>query len=81
MMALARRIGRDKAHAMVLQIARECHRDKAMFREVVAAHPEVRRLLRPREIERALDYRSSLGLTGFFVDEVLKAHERERGER
>jgi hypothetical protein len=41
----------------------------------------VRRHLRPREIEAALQYRNSLGLSGFFVDEVLKAHEAERKGR
>ena len=37
------------------------------------AHPDVRRHLKPREIEAALDYRNSLGLAGYFVDQVLKA--------
>jgi hypothetical protein len=47
----------------------------------VRAHPDVRRHLKPREIEAALQYRNSLGLSGFFVDEVLKVHEAEKAKR
>jgi adenylosuccinate lyase len=76
MMALARRIGRDRAHALVLEISREALRRKTPFVDAVRAHPEVRRRLKARELETALDYSSSLGLAGHFVDEVLKAHAR-----
>jgi 3-carboxy-cis,cis-muconate cycloisomerase len=76
MMALARRIGRDRAHALVLKISREALRDERPFDSAVRAHPELRRHLRPREIEAALQYRNSLGLSAFFVDEVLKAYSR-----
>ena len=75
MMALARRIGRDAAHALVLAIARAARKDATPFATAVRAHPEVRRHLRPREIEAALDYRNSLGLSAHFVDQVLLAHE------
>ena len=78
MMALAQRIGRDRAHALVLQISRQAAVQKVPFREAVAAHPEVRRLLSPRRLAAALDYRNSLGLAGDFVDEVLAAHARRR---
>jgi adenylosuccinate lyase len=78
MMALAPRIGRDRAHALVLQISRHAGARKIAFREAVAAHPEVRRLLSPRHLAAALDYRNSLGLAVHFVDEVLAAHARKR---
>jgi 3-carboxy-cis,cis-muconate cycloisomerase len=78
MMALAPRIGRDRAHALVLQISRQAGARKMPFREAVAAHPEVRRLLSPRRLAAALDYRNSLGLAVHFVDEVLAAHARRR---
>jgi len=78
MMALAPRIGRDRAHALVLQISRQAGARKMPFREAVAAHPEVRRLLSPRRLAAALDYRNSLGLAVHFVDEVLAAHARKR---
>jgi len=78
MMALAPRLGRDRAHALVLGLAREALRSQRPFREVVAADAEVLKLLSPRRLARALDYRSSLGLAGHFVDEVLAAHETSR---
>jgi 3-carboxy-cis,cis-muconate cycloisomerase len=74
MMALARKVGRDRAHALVLRLSREVAARGGSFRDAVSAHPEVRRHLTPREIAAALDYRSSLGLAGHFVDEVLTAH-------
>jgi 3-carboxy-cis,cis-muconate cycloisomerase len=81
MMALARRIGRDRAHALVLKIAREASQAKTPFGSAVRAHPDVRRQLKPREIEAALQYRNSLGLSAFFVDEVLKAYARQGPRR
>jgi len=78
MMALARRLGRDRAHALVLQISREALKHKQPFREAVVAHPEVRRHVTPRALAKALDYRGSLGLAGYFVDAVLRRHEEDR---
>jgi hypothetical protein len=78
MMALAGRIGRDRAHALVLRISREALRRKQPFREAVAEHPEVRRHLTPKRIAAVLDYRNSLGLAGRFVDDVCRAWERLR---
>jgi adenylosuccinate lyase len=78
MMALARRIGRDRAHALVLEIARVAAKEKTPFGKAVRAHPDVRRILKPREIDAVLQYRNSLGLSAFFVDQVLKAHEKAR---
>jgi len=74
MMALAEKIGRDRAHALVLEVSRQALARQVSFRQTVAAHPEVRRLLTPRRLDAALDYRNSLGLAGHFVDEVLAAH-------
>jgi hypothetical protein len=58
----------------VLKISRDALARQVPFRDAVAAHPEVRRLLAPRRLSAALDYRTSLGLAGHFVDEVLAAH-------
>jgi 3-carboxy-cis,cis-muconate cycloisomerase len=76
MMALAARIGRDRAHALVLAISRDCLHAGVDFRDAVAAHPEVKQHLTSRQIAAALDYKSSLGLAGYFVDRVLMAYER-----
>jgi 3-carboxy-cis,cis-muconate cycloisomerase len=74
MMALAPRIGRDRAHDLVLRISRDALSRGASFRDAVAAHHEVRRHLTSKRIVAALDYRNSLGLAGHFVDRVLAAH-------
>jgi 3-carboxy-cis,cis-muconate cycloisomerase len=81
MMALARKIGRDRAHALVLEISREALRRRMTFRRAVANHPEVLKRLTPRELESALDYRRSLGLATHFVDQVVAAHRAERRRR
>jgi len=81
MMALARRIGRDRAHALVLKISRDALQQKTPFNSAVRAHADVRRHLKPREIEAVLQYRNSLGLSAFFVDQVLKVHATERARR
>ncbi len=78
MMALARKIGRDRAHALVLAISRDALARGVPFREAVAAHPEVRGQLGAKRIAASLDYRNSLGLAGFFVDRVLAAHAAAR---
>jgi adenylosuccinate lyase len=81
MMALAEKIGRDRAHALVLEISRDAHAREVAFRDAVAAHPEVRRRLSPRRLASALEYRNSLGLSGELVDRVVAAHQAERRRR
>jgi len=78
MMALAPKMGRDRAHALVMALSREALRRRASFREVVAIDAEVRKHVPPRRLAQALDYRGSLGLAGYFVDQVLLAHEAAR---
>jgi 3-carboxy-cis,cis-muconate cycloisomerase len=81
MMALAGKIGRDRAHALVLEIAREAGRRGVTFREAVSAHPEVRRRLTARRLAAVLDPRNALGLSGHFVDQVVAAHRAEKRRR
>ena len=81
MMALAPALGRDRAHAHVLRIAREARARRLSFRTAVAADPEVRRRLSPRRLEAVLDYRRSLGLAGRFVDQVVAEHRAEKRRR
>jgi 3-carboxy-cis,cis-muconate cycloisomerase len=81
LMALARSMGRDAAHALVLQISRQARERRVSFRRAVALDPEVQRRLKPRQIEAALDYTRSLGQAGRFVDEVVAAHRAERRRR
>jgi 3-carboxy-cis,cis-muconate cycloisomerase len=81
MMALAPKMGRDRAHALTLAISREALAKRVAFRDAVAGHPDVRRHLTRRRIAAALDYGNSLGLAGLFVDRVLAAYERRRRGR
>jgi adenylosuccinate lyase len=76
MMALAEVVGRDRAHAHVLRLSREALAAGIGFREAAANDPELRRRVKPRRLQSALDYRSSLGLATHFVDRVLAAHRR-----
>jgi adenylosuccinate lyase len=77
MMALAPQLGRDSAHALVLRLHRESLKSSTPFAEAVRLDPDVRARLTPRQLAAALDYRNSLGLTGFFVDRVLAEWRRQ----
>lgn len=76
MMALAERLGRDRAHAHVLRLARAAQACGASFRQAVAEDAEVRRHLSASRLAAALDYRRSLGLAGPFTDRVVRAWAR-----
>jgi 3-carboxy-cis,cis-muconate cycloisomerase len=81
MMALAGKIGRDRAHALVLEISRDAVARRVPFREAVAGHPEIRRRFTARRLAAALNPRNALGLSGYFVDRVLAAHRAEKRKR
>ncbi len=65
----------------MLEIAREAHRRRITFRRAVSNHLEVRKRLSPRELDAAFDYRRSVGLSAYFVDQVVAAHRVERRKR
>lgn len=73
MMALAKTMGRDAAHAHVLDLSRLSRANARSFCEVSRNDPTVKKLLSARDLSRALDYRSCIGLSTFFVDSVLKS--------
>ncbi len=72
MMALAKRMGRDAAHAHVLGLSRLSRSKDASFCEVARHDPKVKSLVSTKDLAKALDYRSGIGLSTFFVDSVLK---------
>ena len=78
MMALAPKLGRGQAHELVRQLHRESQKRGVPFQQAVRQHPEVRACLSKRRIEQALDYRRSLGLSGVFVERVLRDWRRGR---
>lgn len=80
-MALADPLGRDRAHALVLELARKARRQKLSFRQIVETDPVVNDHLTRKQIERCLDHRNALGLASHFVDRVLAAHRRTRKSR
>lgn len=81
LMALAPKLGRDRAHALVLRLHRESLKSGVPFREAARRHPEIGATLTRRQLEAALDYRGSLGLAGLFVDRVLSDWRRTRAAR
>lgn len=80
MMALAPKLGRDRAHELVLRLHRESLARGELFNDAVRRNPAVRAVLSARAIDDALDYRRSLGLAGELVDRVL-ADWRRAGRR
>ena len=73
MMALAKKMGRDAAHAHVLELSRLSRSTDKPFCEVARNDLKVKTLVSARELNRVLDYRSAIGLSTFFVDSILKA--------
>ena len=72
MMALARQMGRDAAHAHVLDLSRLSRKEDRSFCEVARSDAKVQSLVSAKELEIALDYRSGIGLSTHFVDTILK---------
>ncbi len=78
MMALAPKLGRDRAHELILRLHRESLKSGVPFRDAMRRHPEVKAQLAPAALEAALDYRGSLGVAGTTVDRVLRDWRRQR---
>jgi 3-carboxy-cis,cis-muconate cycloisomerase len=72
MMALAKKMGRDAAHAHVLSLSRLSRAEDRSFCEVARSDAKVKEFVSRRALDKALDYRSCIGLSTFFVDTVLK---------
>jgi adenylosuccinate lyase len=77
MMALAKKMGRDAAHAHVLGLSRVSRTEDKPFCAVARADSKVKALVSRRDLDRALDYRSGIGLSTYFVDTVLKQAPRQ----
>jgi adenylosuccinate lyase len=81
MMALAKKMGRDAAHAHVLVLSRCARAEDRSFCDIARNDPEVKARVSKRDLARALDYRSGIGLSTFFVDTILKAPSAPRSGR
>ena len=75
MLALAEKVGRQTAHDVVYHCAMRTVDEGVPFRRTLAEDATVAQHLTPAEIERLLDPRRYTGLSGEFVDRVL----RQRG--
>ncbi len=81
LMALAGPLGRDEAHELVGELARDALCRAVPFSEIVTEHPVVNRHLSKKEIGRCLDPHNYVGLSTLFVDRVLAAHKRMKKSR
>jgi 3-carboxy-cis,cis-muconate cycloisomerase len=72
MMALAKKMGRDAAHAHVLGLSRLSRAADRPFCEVARSDAKVKESVSRRDLDKALDYGSGIGLSTYFVDTVLK---------
>jgi adenylosuccinate lyase len=72
MLALAQKIGRQRAHDIVYECAMRAVEQKLPFRQTLSEHTIVTRYLTGQDIERLLDPNHYTGLAGQFVDRVLQ---------
>lgn len=82
MMALAKKMGRDAAHAHVLGLSRLSRAEDRSFCDVARSDAKVKEWVSPRDLHKALDYRNGIGLSTYFVEAVLEqAPPPARGRR
>lgn len=72
--ALAQRIGRDAAHALVEQSCRRAVEQGAHLREVLGQNPQVSEQLSPRELDELLDPARYLGQAQRWVERAVDEH-------
>ncbi len=72
MMRLGEMIGRQRAHEIVHEICTYAFEQQIDIKDVLRAHPEVSATLTVDEIDSLLDPHRYIGLSGFFVDRVIR---------
>jgi 3-carboxy-cis,cis-muconate cycloisomerase len=78
MMALAPRLGRQRAHELVYEACRRAEAEGLSLEEALASDPEVARHLGAGELQELLDPARYTGLAGAFVDRVVGLIRAER---
>ena len=73
MMELAKHIGRDEAHEIMLVIAKEAAAREAPLIDCLFSHAEVRDALSDAELRSLVEPRNHLGLAEAVVDKVTGA--------
>lgn len=76
MLALARHIGRQSAHALVYEVSQKAQSEGRSLRESMADSAEVTAHLKPEELDGIFDPTGYLGSAGEVVDGVVAAAER-----
>ena len=71
MLALAERIGKQSAHALVYETAMNAHNSGRGLKEAILGNPRICAHLSTQEIESLFDYRQHTGQCGVMVDQVL----------
>jgi 3-carboxy-cis,cis-muconate cycloisomerase len=81
LMRLSTAIGRDRAHALVSELASAARENGRSLRDTAAGHPMVRRYLDARQIGECLEPRAYLGETNLLVRRVVSSYRRRRRAR
>jgi 3-carboxy-cis,cis-muconate cycloisomerase len=75
-MALARHVGKARAHELIQSAAHRATDERLPLADVLAADPDVTRWLDRSEIERRLDPEQYLGASRAFVERALARHDQ-----
>jgi 3-carboxy-cis,cis-muconate cycloisomerase len=78
-MALGKRIGKQAAHQIMEEAARQAIAGKKSLRESLSANPEVTSRLSSAELDKLFDPLNYLGVANEFIDRAIAASKSERG--
>ncbi len=78
-MALAPYLGRPEAQRLVREACEQARRSGASLRQIALADAQIRTILSPQEIDRALDPTAYLGSADLFINRALAAYHQMRG--
>lgn len=73
MLALAEKVGKQSAHALVYETAMKAHETGRPLKEAILENAEIRKHLTAEQIESLFDYRRHVGLCREMVDRVTRA--------
>jgi adenylosuccinate lyase len=78
MLALAQRVGKQSAHALVYETAMKAHEEGRHLKDAILENPAIRQYLHAEAIEELFDYRRHTGRCRELVDRVLEMAKKER---
>jgi 3-carboxy-cis,cis-muconate cycloisomerase len=80
-MALASHLGRPEAQRLVKEACEQAVRSGASLRQAALAEPQIRAILPPEAIDRALDPTMYLGSADVFINRALESYRKMLSER